>query len=128
MARVVMAPGYATKVRNASANHVHKLARAIAADIRKNIRAGKHVITRALVRSVRVRRRKFDTQVYIGTDHWWYIEYGTHPRVMIAGPGEVFRFVKPNGEIVFTKRIRHPGNRAYRVVRRAVFKRRTLHG
>jgi hypothetical protein len=129
MARVVMNPAYGVLVENASADEVHAIARDIGRDIRSNIRSGRHVETGALVRSVRVRRlANRRSRIYIGTDHWWYIEYGTGPHVLVAEPGQVFRFVKANGEVVFTKRIRHPGNPAYMVVRRAVFKYRRHHG
>jgi hypothetical protein len=129
MARVVMNPLYGVLVENASADEVHAIARDIGRDIRGNIRTGGHVQTRALVRSVRVRRlANRRSRIRIGTDHWWHIEYGTGPRTLVAGPGQVFRFVKANGEVVFTKRIRHPGNRAYMVIRRAVFKYRRHHG
>lgn len=127
MARVTMVPGFELKMELAAAAETHEIASEVADDIRNNIRRDGLVHTRALVRSVRVRRRDHNTwRVGIGTDHWAHLEYGTGPRELIAGPGEVFRFVKENGEIVFTKRIRHPGNRAYRMVQRALFKKRVV--
>jgi len=122
-----MVPGYELRAKLAAAGPIHNVAQDIADDIRSNIRSAGLVKTGALLRSVRVRKRaNGDSRVSIGTDHWWFPEYGTAPHVMIAPPGHVFTFVKPNGERVFTTRINHPGNRAYRVVRRAVYKKRRM--
>lgn len=126
MARVVMSPGWEDRLQNETMDTKRELARDVAADIRQNIRAGRHVQTGALVRSVRIRRAGFSYHVFIGTDHWWTVEYGSPPHEIRAPAGHVLRFVKPNGEIVYTMRIRHPGNPAYRVVRRAVFKKRSV--
>jgi hypothetical protein len=129
VARIIMTPGYELRAKLAAAGPVHNVAQDIADDIRGNIRAGGHVVTMALLRSVRARRRSNgDSYVSIGTDHWTHIEYGTAPHVIIAPPGQVLTFVKPNGERVFTTKINHPGNRPYRVVRRAVYKKRGLRG
>jgi hypothetical protein len=122
-----MVPGYELRAKLAAAGPVHNVAQDIADDVRGNIRSDGLVKTGALLRSVRVRRRaNGDSYISIGTDHWWFVEYGTAPHVMIAPPGHVFTFVKPNGERVFTTRINHPGNRAYRIVRRAVYKKRRM--
>jgi hypothetical protein len=123
-----MVPGYELRAKLAAAGPVHNVAQDVADDVRGNIRSAGLVETGAFLRSVRVRRRaNGDSYVSIGTDHWAHLEYGTAPHVMIAPPGHVFTFVKPNGERVFTTRISHPGNRAYRVVRRAFYKKRRLH-
>jgi hypothetical protein len=127
VARVIMTPGYELKVKAASADEIHNVAKDIAADIRGNIRAANLVETGALLRSVRARRQgNGDSRVSIGTDHWAHLEYGTAPHAIIAAPGQVFTFVKKNGERVFTTKISHPGNRAYRIVRRAFYKKRGL--
>ena len=125
MTRTVMTPGYELRAKLAAATSVFRIAGEIADDIRNNIRKDNLIKTGALLRSVRVRERgNGDSYVSIGTDHWIYPEYGTAPHTMIAPPGHVFTFVKPSGERVFTTRINHPGNRAYRIVRRAVYKKR----
>jgi hypothetical protein len=127
MARVIMTPGYEIKVQAATADEIHNLAKDIASDIRSNIRADNLIDTGALLGSVRVRKQSNgDSRVSIGTDHWAEIEYGTAPHVIVAPPGHVFTFVKKNGERVFTTRINHPGTRAYRIVRRAFYKKRGL--
>ena len=127
--RVVMVPGYEVRALLAAAGPIHNVAQDVANDIRGNIRSGGHIESGSLLRSVRVRRRvNGSSYVSIGTDHWQHLEYGTAPHVMIAPPGHVFTFVKKNGERVFTTRINHPGNRPYRIVRRAFYKKRRLRG
>ena len=126
MARIVFIPGYETRVKVAVADNVFNVAQDIASDVRGNIRGDGLIQTGALLESVGARRHGTDASVKIGTDHWEQLEYGTAPHTMIAKPGQVFTFVKANGERVFTTKIRHPGNRAYRIVRRAVYKKRRL--
>lgn len=127
MARTVMTPGYELKAKLAAAGPISRVAEDIADDVRNNIRADNLIATGAFLRSVRVRRRaNGDSYISVGTDHWVHLEYGTAPHVIVAPPGQVFTFVKKNGERVFTTRINHPGNRPYRVVRRAVYKKRRM--
>jgi len=124
-------PGWELKVMLAASDVTEGVAQAIADDIRGNIRTGGHVETGALLRSVRKRSTGGGSaRVSIGTDHWQHIEYGTEAHEIIAPPGRVLVFTKESGEVVFTTRIRHPGNEPYMIVRRALYKKRglTRHG
>ena len=123
-----MTPGWDERTRIAALDDVHELAKMVAADVRQNIRRGGLISSGALLKSVRVRRRVSSSVVEIGTDHWQYIEYGTKAHTLIAAPGQVFTFVKANGERVFTTRIRVPARRAHAVLRRALFKYRRARG
>jgi hypothetical protein len=126
MGRTIMVPGYGVRIEHASNDEVHGIAKAIASDIRSNMRmAGFHT----MASSVRVRRRVRGSLIRIGgrrAPYWAIFEYGAPPHIIRAKLGKVLRFIKDNGEVVFAKWARHPGTRAYAFVRRAVYKRRTL--
>jgi hypothetical protein len=51
----------------------------------------------------------------------WDVEFGTKPHVIQAKPGKVLRFVK-DGQVIYTRRVNHPGTRAQPYVRPALDK------
>jgi hypothetical protein len=96
----------------------------IASDARHDL--GDHIDTGALLASVWSMSTITDGKVWINTDHWQFIEYGTTPHIIRShGPyplrnrktGQVF------GRVVF-----HPGNAEYAPMRRALYRKRGEHG
>lgn len=122
MATVVrMAPGWQIKVRAHVAPKTAKVTHQIAADVRRSI-ASAHGVG-PLWRSVNPRTFGVNGRVSIGTDHWWFIEYGTRrhtirPRIKKALWWETA--LHP------VARVNHPGTRSYGHMRRALFKKRGL--
>ena len=118
--RVVMVPGWEQKVLRAADPLIRAHAFRVKAGVMGNIAAGGHVRTGALLRSVRDTREGLaHHRVWIGTDHWHYIEYGTRPHTITPrGPWPLV-FQGRRG-LVVTHLVNHPGNREYAVVRRAL--------
>jgi hypothetical protein len=115
---LIMAPGWRHKIEVAALPYLMGAADDIADDIRANLRAAGNYDTGMLYRSVSNKR----TRVSIGTDHWQYIEFGTHPHIIRATRKKALA----NEFQVFGKVVRHPGNRAYAPIRRATYKKRRL--
>lgn len=116
--RMVMTPGWELQLGRETLKYQRWLARQVGRDVRGNIRAGNHIVTAALLNSVEVR----GTRVSIGTDHWPPIEYGARPHLIMVK----HRKVMSDGVTIYGKVVNHPGNRAYRVMRRALYQKRTL--
>lgn len=97
----------------------------VASDIRANL--APHRKTGALSRSVRARKTKGGGRVYIGTDHWHYVEYGTVQHWVWTSTKRSMMFVDAHGKKHFLGRsVHHPGATAVRPIRRAFFKRRSM--
>lgn len=54
--------------------------------------------------------------------HGVFIEEGTRPHVIRPRFKKCLRFVSRSGDIVFAKKVNHPGNKAYRFFSRALTK------
>jgi hypothetical protein len=117
MVTVVMVPGWQAKVRGPMLQLQRDMAQETANDARDNIISDGLVGTGDLLGSV----RQDGTRVYIGTDHWYYLEYGTPPHL-------IFPVVKQalwwEGASHPVRRVRHPGNREYAPMRRALYTKR----
>ena len=122
MPRVIMWEPGLEKMDRAALEMAHEGSKEIAADIRSNIRNGGHVESGNLLRSVHVRKFNKSSRVFIGTDHWAYIEYGVPPHIIRVRNARVMR--NPKTRIVYGKRVDHPGHKAYRPVRRAFYQKR----
>ncbi len=121
MVRVVMAPGWDRKIMMAADPHIGRVARRVERQAKANIATGGHIVTGALFRSVRTSRVKpAHHRVWIGTDHWHYIEYGTPPHKIYPRGNYPLRFWV-DGRYIVTWSVNHPGNRAYAVMRRALY-------
>lgn len=117
----IMAPGWEEKVKVAALPYIFGAANDIADDVRSNLRSGGHVKTRRLIDSVKSTRGT----VSVGTDHWHYVEFGTHPHPISPGrKGVLVNRAEGFGPVYRT--VMHPGNRAYAPVRRAAYKKRRL--
>lgn len=117
MAMVIMYEPGMRKMEAMSLQMAYSAAQVTADDIRMNV----GVETGALKRSVRARKLKRSARVYIGTDHWFYHEYGVEPHIIRATTAKVLA----SNRTVFGKVVNHPGHRAYMPVRRAFYKRRS---
>lgn len=76
-----------------------------------------------LLRSVRVEKLERSGRVWIGTDHWYFIEYGVKPHIIRVR----YKMTLASKErVMFGKKVNHPGHRAYAPMRRSFYKRRML--
>jgi len=118
MAKVIMFEPGLRHLENITKDMAHEAAKLIAADIRSNINND----TGAMSRSVRVRKLKSSSGVYIGTDHWYYNEYGVEPHwIQANAPKRVMRSKKGRW---LGRGVMHPGHQAYMPIRRAFFQKR----
>ncbi len=120
MAVVIMYEPGLRRIDRRALDMAHEGSKEIASDIRDNLRP--HIDTGALYRSVRVRKLAKSSRVYIGTDHWPFIEYGTEPHIIRVKFARVLR--NPRSGQIFGTKVNHPGHRAYRPIRRAFYKKR----
>lgn len=117
-----MVPGWEARVAKELFPFQVKAAKAIADDVRNDI-ATHHMDTGDLFYSVRQFATR-PTRVYIGTDHWWFIEFGTRPHLITVKQREV---LTDRTDFYGTK-VLHPGTRAYAPMRRALYTKRVLRG
>lgn len=110
------------RLEDASLDVTYELVKEVAAEIRNNV----HVDSGDLRESVRPRKLKTSGRVYIGTDHWWYHEFGVEPHIIRVKFAKVLYNSKTRQ--AFGKMVNHPGHRAYRPIRRAFYKKRVLRG
>lgn len=80
--------------------------------------------TGALFKSVRTQKLKWSGRVWIGTDHWFFIEYGVRPHIIRTRTKRTL--ADPDTRQMFGQRVRHPGHRAYMPMRRALYQRRLV--
>ena len=110
---VVMVPGWQAKVRNAARPALERITADVKQAARGNIIRGNHVITGDLLDSI----RQDGTRVYIGTDHWPHIEYGTRPHVILPRTKAALWWPGLDHPVA---RVNHPGNPAYAPMRKAL--------
>lgn len=118
MAKVIMFEPGLRHMENMTADMAHEAAKLTAADIRANINND----TGAMSRSVRVRKLKRSSRVYIGTDHWYYNEYGVEPHLIKVRYKRAL--VTKTGRFL-GKQVNHPGHKAYMPIRRAFYQKRS---
>lgn len=80
------------------------------------------VDTGALFRSVRREHLRKSGRVWIGTNHWFFIEYGVKPHIIRTRVKRTL--ANANTRQMFGQRVNHPGHPAYMPMRRALYKRR----
>lgn len=117
--RVVMVPGWQAKIRGPMLQLQRQMAGEVAEDARGNIISSGLVRTGQLLGSV----RQEGTRVYIGTDHWHFIEYGTAPHTIRPKVKKALWWIDiSTGHPV--SHANHPGTREYAPMRRALYKKR----
>jgi hypothetical protein len=115
--RVVMVPGWQAKVRPHLLRFQRKIAGDVLDDVRANIVADGLVDTGAMLASV----RQEGTRVYVGTDHWHFLEYGTRAHPIYPNTKQALWWPDLAHPVA---RVNHPGNREYAFMRRALYKKR----
>ena len=72
--------------------------------------------TGRLRRSIRKRVGRFEAEIGPTVPYAVYVEYGTRPHIIRPVRAHALRF-EVNGEVVFTRLVRHPGTKPQRFVR-----------
>jgi hypothetical protein len=116
--RVVLYEPGMQHMRRLAANLAHAVTDLIYLDVLSDV----NYDTGALFRSVRTQKLKWSGRVWIGTDHWFFIEYGVHPHIIRTRTKRTL--ANPDTRQMYGQRVRHPGHRAYMPMRRALYKRR----
>src|ERR1044072_6193926 len=98
MAKVVMFEPGMKRMGNMSEKAAHSAAIQIAREIRENV----GVDTGALRESVRPRKLRRSSRVYVGTDHWYYHEYGVEPHIIRTSTKKV---LADNGVKIYGKTV-----------------------
>lgn len=88
-------------------------------DIEADIKTGAPVDRGELVASV----RREGHRVYVGTDHWAHVEYGTEPHLIEARYKKALWWPGAHHPV---RRVHHPGTPAQPYIRPALYKPRTL--
>ena len=115
--RIVMAPGWRAKARAVMRRFQHDITGEVLQDVRGNIVGDGLIDTGAMLASV----RQEGNRVYVGTDHWHFLEYGTSPHVITPNTKQALWWPDAAHPV---KRVNHPGNREYAFMRRALYKKR----
>lgn len=110
----VKTPGWAQHARDATGRFIDGyLTRQIADDMRQ----GCPVKTGALHRSI----REVGNKIFVGTDHWHYVEYGTPAHIIRPVVAKALRWESADG-VHFAKVVHHPGTRENPFIRTAFYK------
>lgn len=130
MALVIMYEPGMEHIDHITKDAAHQACKEIAQDARRYT----PVLTGAMRRSIRARRTKNGSRVYVGTDHWYYIEYGVEPHIItvqnIGTPAAKKSLVRRGGNGIkkkfFGTWVIHPGVNARMPLRRAFFQKRSM--
>jgi hypothetical protein len=117
MVLVIMAPGWQTHAREHARSLAVDMAQEIANDARDNIVNDGLVDTNDLLDSVRQQGRR----VYVGTDHWAALEYGSRAHVIRPRIKRALWWDELSHPISHAN---HPGNREYAFMRLALYRKR----
>lgn len=122
MALVIMYEPGMKRIDHKTANASFEACKQIAADVRVYT----PVKTGAMRRSVRARKTKTGGRVYVGTDHWMFVEFGTVHH-WIATHKRSLMHIDSHGKKHFMGRsVMHPGASARRPIRKAFYKKRSM--
>lgn len=131
MALLIMFEPGMERIDDITADAAYEACKEIAADIRRNM--APHRKTGALSRSVRARKSKNGGRVYVGTDHWHFIEYGVDAHGISAsggpfspGPKVLVNHNYPGKKRFLGKHVLHPGFHAYMPIRKAFYQKRSM--
>ena len=122
MAAVVMFEPGMKRIDSKARNAAHEATKRIAAEARIYT----PVLTGAMRRSYRVRKTANGSRLYVGTNHWWYVEYGTEPHLITTALRSMRQLTPAGGKKWFGKIVNHPGATASRPIRRAFYKKRSM--
>lgn len=116
--RVVMVPGWQAKVRGHLLRFQRHHANNVFNDAQLNIVQDGLIDTGELLSSL----RQEGARVYVGTDHWHFLEYGTDPHPIYPNTKQALWWP---GLAHPVDHVHHPGNREYAFMRRALYKKRS---
>ena len=116
--RVVMVPGWQAKVRPHLLKFQRHTAMAVYNDAQVNIVADGLIDTGEMLGSL----RQEGTRVYVGSDHWHFLEYGTDPHTIRPSTKRALWWEGLEHPVDI---VHHPGNREYAFMRRALYKKRS---
>ena len=120
---VPYAPGQA-ELRRRIAKLTEHITDGVASDARRNWRD--HVDTGAALASIWSVSYERIGQVWVNTDHWQFIEYGTAPHIIVSHGNYPLRNRK-TGQ-VFGRMVKHPGNAEFAPMRNALYRKRGPRG
>lgn len=120
--RVVLRPDYARRVKIESSNHINRRVDTMKRILKRNL--APHVDTGALLKSVRSTKGEGVGLVWISTDHWQHLEYGTPPHIIRPRRKKALWWKGARHPVSI---VHHPGARAYAPMRRAAAEMRILY-
>lgn len=106
-------------VDRAVTRRIHRVGRDVYNNAARNL--DRHVRTGQLIRSLRFVPLLNAADIFIGTNHWRFIEYGTAPHIIDPDRKEALDW--PDALHPY-RRVRHPGTREYAPMRRALRQRK----
>jgi hypothetical protein len=112
---VVMSPGWVEKIKKEGTPALHQMVNQVERAAGNNLRS--HIQSGALISSLHSTKNINGGKVWIGTDHWHYIEYGTKRHVIRPRHKKALWWV--GAEHPYAK-VRHPGTHAYAPMMRAL--------
>ena len=115
MAQYYGGPVRMNNIRRAVAPRVHRITDDIHRNARRNMM--RHVRTGWLLATVRRVKTSTGGRIYVGTDHWKFIEYGTKRHEIRPKHKRALYWL---GAPYPVARVQHPGTRAYSPMRRAL--------
>lgn len=112
---VILAPNVVDNVRAETLSSVHHIVDVLADTAHRNV--AQYSKSGALLASMRTVKNARGGRVFIGTDHWPYIEYGTKRHTIQPRYKKALWW--PTAPYPVT-RVRHPGTPEYAPMRRAL--------
>jgi hypothetical protein len=112
---VIMVPGWEEKIKLEARPKIHDLVDKVEAAARRNLI--RHVVSGELISTLRSTKELDGGKVWIGTNHWHYIEYGTKRHVIKP---RFKRALYWEGAMHPVMKVRHPGTPEYAPMRRAL--------
>jgi hypothetical protein len=120
VARVVMDPSAYVHM-----DHIcSQLAHHVGGEVFNDVERGAPVLTGQMKATIRKVDLPKASQVWVGSDHWHFVEYGTAPHI-IRSHGPWLLQDKSRGK-VFGRVVHHPGATENPFMRRAIFQKRRL--
>jgi len=113
--RVVMDPGWIGKIKVEASPAMHRVVDQVAKKVRQN--QARHVRTGAMLASVHTVHTLTGGRIYVGTDHWAHVEYGTRPHIIRPKHKKALYWVGARHPV---NKVHHPGTRAYAPMRKSL--------
>jgi hypothetical protein len=97
-------------------NMIHRVSDRIADDMRRAV----PVDTGVLRSTIKARHFRLKSKIWVGTDYWAHVEYGTRPHEIRSHGNYPLR--NPRTGQVFSRRVWHPGTQAQPYIRPSVYR------